>query len=322
MKQNLITVSAENSGRSAVSFRPVAILMIIAAALILAVPSSLAQQRWFQVEVSIFSNESPADRAEEYWHPGLIRLFYPPDLVRLNRPMDLLLTDSLLPKSTQSGRAFQANRYNQSTGATDEGLDLQDGTDLRTQAITATGPFPARPSTGFRFFNFAIDSFLQLPISESNFRQTNRALERSPDHRLLFHGLWRQPVENTEQAMPLYVSGGDRYGNAGELEGSLTIRFNDNRDRVVIDTNLWLTQFGSTPAEVDWHLPVPPAKLASKATFNSNIGQDYYPTSVYPMQQSRQMRSTEFHYLDNPALGLVVMVLPYELPVPAPTSFD
>ena len=34
------------------------------------------------------------------------------------------------------------------------------------------------------------------------------------------------------------------------------------------------------------------------------------------MDQSREMRSNEFHYLDHPALGIVIQVEPYELPAP------
>jgi hypothetical protein len=37
------------------------------------------------------------------------------------------------------------------------------------------------------------------------------------------------------------------------------------------------------------------------------------------MQDSRAMRSNEFHYLDHPAIGVLVQVFPYE-PPPAPTN--
>ena len=38
------------------------------------------------------------------------------------------------------------------------------------------------------------------------------------------------------------------------------------------------------------------------------------------MQQTRDMRSREFHYLDHPALGLVILVEPYEIPDPISDS--
>ena len=43
---------------------------------------------------------------------------------------------------------------------------------------------------------------------------------------------------------------------------------------------------------------------------------------VFHMQQSRDMRSTEFHYIDHPAMGIVILVEPYEVPpLPIP-DFD
>ncbi len=283
------------------------------AALLLALPQQLlAQERWFQIEVSIFTNESLSDRAEETWQPGRAKLEYPDNLKRLSRLLDILFVESPAPQSIGSADDLLTESEEDRTAR------------LFAEQIAAVGPLPARPATDFKFFDFARDSFLQLPPAQSDFQQTNRVLERSPDHRLLFHGLWRQAVENTPQALPLYVSGGEKYGEFSELEGSLTIRFNDNRDRVVIDTNLWLTDFSTLALQgADWQLPTPPAPNASPATDDANSeGPDYYPIQVYHMQQSREMRSTEFHYLDNPALGVVVMVEPYELPVLGPSGFD
>ncbi|MCG8414507.1 MAG: peptidoglycan binding protein CsiV [Pseudomonadales bacterium] len=292
-------------------------LAVLLIALLVAFPQSLsAQERWFQIEVSIFTNESLSDRAEETWQPGRAELQYPDRLQRLNRLQDILFVEALAPQSLVSE---EDQREESDAERTARLLAEQ-----LAEQIAAIGPLPAKPASDFKFFDFARDSFLQLPASQSDFQQTNRALERSPDHRLLFHGLWRQAVENTPQALPLYVSGGEKFGEFSELEGSLTIRFNDNRDRVVIDTNLWLTEFSTLALEgADWELPAPPGLTTSSATNDANLeGANYYPIQVYHMQQSREMRSTEFHYLDNPALGVVVMVEPYELPVLGPSGFD
>ena len=35
---------------------------------------------------------------------------------------------------------------------------------------------------------------------------------------------------------------------------------------------------------------------------------------VFHHQQSREMRSTEFHYLDSPAVGVIILAQPYEVP--------
>jgi len=274
--------------------------LVAALALLLHFPAT-AQERWFQIEVSVFSNESLADRAEEMWLPERQELVFPARMQRLQTLFDLLFVDSLLPEIDVADLLTAEPSPEQ----------------LLAEQIAAVGPPPQTSGTGFRFIDFARDSFLQLPNTESDFQQTNRALERSADHRLLFHGLWRQPVENTPGATPIYVSGGQNYGEQPELQGSITIRFNDNRDRVVIDADLWLTEFSTLPLEnVEWRLPDVPAgfRSALSSIDDGTNNETWHPVQVYHMQQSREMRSNEFHYVDHPALGLVITVFPYEVP--------
>ncbi|MBL4729038.1 MAG: hypothetical protein JKY40_06895 [Gammaproteobacteria bacterium] len=58
-------------------------------ALLLAISTSAqgqTSQRWFQIEVSIFSNESLADKDEEFWQAEHSELSYPDPLRRLDSP--------------------------------------------------------------------------------------------------------------------------------------------------------------------------------------------------------------------------------------------
>ncbi len=261
------------------------------------------QERWFQIEVSIFSNESITGRSEETWLPGASDFGFPAGMSRLKQLQDILLTEELI------------------FAASDEPLILTDE-DLARQLIVGVGPEPTTSGPGFRFYDFQRDAFLQLPDSASDFRQTNRALRQSPDHRLLFHGLWRQPVRQAELSLPLYVSGGEMIGVQPEMAGSITIRFNENEDRVVIDSNIWLSEFnGSTQGSDRWRLPTAPQevldplqRLAAENDSDSVVDSFSVPSRVYHMRQSREMRSNEFHYLDHPALGIVIMVEPYQVP--------
>ena len=195
----------------------------------------VSQERWFKIELSIFSNENSADRLEEQWHAERTELSYPGGLRRLNKLSDLLLTDSLLANSLNPFSSDDSENEQ----LTPEEVQAQ----IRAESIAAIGPRPPTNRSGFKLFDFLREDFLQLLTSESDFQQTNRTLERSSDHRLLFHGLWRQAVVQPEQSIPVYIEGGLAYGAQHELQGSLTIRFNENEDRVVIDTNLWLTEF-------------------------------------------------------------------------------
>ncbi len=278
-----------------------------------------AQERWFQIEVSIFSNESLSDRAEESWTPRDGQLSYPDNIQRLQRLRDILTIDALL--ADDSSAPIEAEESIEESNQAREDR-------LRRERIALVGPEPSRldnsdSSAAFKYFDFARDSFVQLPASQSDFQQTNRTLRQSPDHRLLFHGLWRQAVENTPQAIPMHVFGGESYGDSHELEGSLTIRFNDNRDRVVIDADIWLTEYSTVPLpNSEWELPAPPSTGNDTGSESTASSESYFPVQVYHMLQSREMRSTEFHYLDHPALGIVVMVVPYELPILPPQGFS
>lgn len=286
-------------------------------------------ERWFQVEVSIFSNEALADRAEEYWQADRTKLDYPDRIRRLDELIQLLLIDGLRTEPRLDLEPLEPILEAATEPAQQSLEQLQQAT--AEQALLAIGPHPARPGGDFKFYDLKRDPYLALPPSESDFQQTNRAIERSAEHRLLFHGLWRQAVLGQEQALPIYVEGGLQYGDRKELQGSLTIRFNDNADRVVVDADLWLSEFSIVAdPDSDWQIPPLPPAIAEQATTPEPDPQlapaapEFNISRVFHMQQSRDMRSTEFHYLDHPALGIVILVEPYEVPeIPLPElEFD
>lgn len=253
-----------------------------------------AQERWFQIEISIFSNEVLSGRMEEEWEPDKTELDYPENLRRL-----ALLSDLFLAKPVP--------------GNIDIPLEELEQNSLK-EALKNIGPKAKANQSDFKLFDFAREAYVQLPMNESDFQQTNQALQRSSDHRLLFHGLWRQAVTQKSSATPILIEGGLSYGNEHELQGSITIRFNQNEDRVVIDTDLWLTEFSIIQnTEENWSLPEIPQHLNHKDIAPTNT-LNYFPNKVYHMNQSRDMRSMEFHYLDHPSLGLVILVKPYDIP--------
>ncbi len=290
-------------------------LMLILGSLCLGNPS-LAQDgsRWFQIEVSIFSNEAPADRLGERWQADRTLLAYPKNLRRLDQLSDLLLLEEMKFPSTDTPLGDVV------VPAAEPSLQQ-----ITRELILAMGPRPLRPAHAdkpFRFYDLARDAYLNLPASTSDFQQTNQVLRRSGDHRLLFHGLWRQAVVAETDASPIYINGGLQYGQQHELQGSITIRFNDNADRVVVDANLWLAEFGLVPtADNNWTLPPVPtgAGIQIDSPPADEPSLDYTVTRVFQFTQSRDMRSREFHYLDHPAMGLVILVKPYEVP-PVPLA--
>ena len=259
------------------------------------------QDRWFQIEATVFTNESRFERDAEYWLPNQPELSFPESIRRLATVQDKLLIGAFLTAEDNS---------QETAAAPNEEI-------LHSQRILSMGPEPERGADEFRLFDVLRDEYLDLPARLSDFSQTNRALERSPDHKLLFHGHWRQRVVSADEATSIYIEGSRRRDSLPILNGSLTIRFNDQKDRVVVDANLWLIEAaGNTERSAEWTLPEIPAAVSDPTSGTTRSAK--YPAAsfrVYPMQQSREMRSNEFHYLDHPALGLIIAVRPYDLPV-------
>ena len=56
------------------------------------IDGSSGQERWFQIELSIFSNENVEDRQADYWTPGNPDLSYPATSRRLRQLTDLFLS--------------------------------------------------------------------------------------------------------------------------------------------------------------------------------------------------------------------------------------
>lgn len=322
-----------------------------------------AQESWYKVELSIFSNEALSDREQEQWQADRNVLDYPSEMIRLKELGDLLLIDSLLPEplELETGLATQATdlltgEVTPTILPTENTLDVLplSKEELQAEAIGKVGPFATQAGAPFKFLDFERDGYLRLPASLSDFAQTNRALRRSPEHRLLYHAVWRQAVLFENEAKAILIEGGDRYGNQSELQGSLTIRFNENSDRVVLDADIWLTEFviddgrdareTTTPAAtaettdsqgtpiplipIQWQLPELPATIADgplQILENLTLSDEtlYRINNVFHMLQNRAMRSNEFHYMDHPALGIVVQVEPYEVPaLPDPNDIE
>ncbi len=240
------------------------------------VPTTLAQEaaRWFQVEISIFSYTN-FDTDAERWEairqaPTLL-----PSARQLIRMSDELALSSWSAEEATGGPL------------TVQAQNFQTQNDLPLAAPVQPGPAPFRAENSFRLPDIARDAFVVLPNSEHDFLDTNRTLERSPSHRLLFHAAWRQPVRQSARSTAIMVSGGNNDGANHEMEGSVRFRFNPNEDRVVIDARIWIED------------------PAADATVE-------YP--FIQLIQSRDMRSNEFHYLDHPSLGIVVQVKPYTVP--------
>ncbi len=248
--------------------------------------------RWYEIEVSIFTNQSNLSRNPELFLPESVELFYPDPILELTPALMNYYVEFPTEKITDSGN------YSEQEFVT----ELQKPT-------SEFGPELREPNVNFRLIDKANDPFIALPESDQQFTRYNQNLNRSSDHRVLFHAVWRQPVLNKVQASVIFVKGGDRYGQHNELEGSLLISYNINR--VDVDARLWRNSF-NVVSNLDWNMPMQPFPETSNIIDGESF--DLFIDQVYPMLETRQMISNELHYLDHPALGMLIEVRPYELP--------
>jgi hypothetical protein len=250
--------------------------------------------RWYEIEVSIFTNQSLSDAYPELFLPDGASLRYPTPILQL-KPL----------------RQFYAIDFS-APGISGNLLNATEAVPKVTEPLI--GPVYLAPNNSFRKVDKLRDAFIALDDSEHEFTQYNGNLELSPNHRLLYHAVWRQPVLNKVQASAIQIIGGDRFGAHSELEGSLTISYNINR--VDIDAQLWRNVFNIS-SELDWHVPLPPLSDNTEADSPGLV-----ISRVYPMLQTRQTISNQLHYLDHPAFGMLVEVRPYELPPLLDFSLD
>lgn len=267
-------------------------LLACAAALSGSLLTSMAQAQstagghegWYQVELIVFARK---DASEEHW-PSNIQLRYPNDWVTLK----------------------------------DSREETEQEVDLNRQP------------------------FYRLPSSERKLNAQAQKLERNSRFQVLFHEAWRQVITNEKSAKSILIQGGQTFGQHQELEGSIRLSV---ATYLKLTTNLWYSQFDMNVGQEQtrqWPLlpqhptqlhTAPLAGLSLDSSFEfeqalANENQQWLGTSTEPsdnnqpgtpdyltrqiilLQQSRDMRSTEIHYIDHPVVGMVIQVSPYSAP--------
>ena len=298
--------------------------------------------RWYEIEISIFSQQELSTPFPEASPAPEIELRYPARITSLHTLLDALAYDFAVAAETRSAVAnFPTTR-----GINNERAQRQAESD-NPEDTPALGPERAIDRRGFRLPDPERDAFFALGRESASFKRHNERLQGAGGRRLLAHLSWRQPLLNKSQATAVAVTGGERLGDHFELEGAVTLSLNGNR--VNIDAQLWLLSFarlsglGQEGAEeqLQWQLPLSPLVAADKADEDkgeepnarqadagrwlnelpANPGQrqrssavEYRVSELSLFRQQRDMISNELHYLDHPALGVLVEVRPYLLP--------
>jgi len=263
---------------------------------------AVGDDNWFQIEVTLFTYDD-ANLELENWSSDRLNITFPERLQRLRQVSESLqLADwsVLAPPVPEPITAASLNSL--------EAMELSEA--------PVVGPPPyALGQMSFRLPDIARTAFLQLPPEAHDFTGTNRALTQSAAHRIVFHGVWRQRLTRRGSANAVAVMAGRAFDQRREVEGSLTFYLTNNGDRVILESNLWLNRFGTQEeADSPWKLPVLPAELMDQDTEEDIDQTPYFVNRIIQFQQNRDLRVQEFHYLDHPAMGMLVQVTPYTLP--------
>jgi len=160
--------------------------------------------------------------------------------------------------------------------------------------------------------------------SESDFVDVIKRVSASRELKVYSSGSWQQAIQRGEQLPPLKITGGQSYneGERFQLEGELQIR----RERYMhVDIDVFLSDFTSLPYtdlknwvfESDtskWPLNWLLSPLAYQHPALNKAGESLVAKNTIHFKQSRRIKDTEIHYIDHPALGLLVTIKKIETP--------
>jgi hypothetical protein len=209
--------------------------------------------------------------------------------VDATKPVFLLASES---KANLNRLRLQQLNLAENKDATDPSLERDRSRRVQRDALLQAAFYPAEPY-----------AFTEINVNERQLEGPAGSIRRSSLYALLLHQSWQQPIDQTPT--PILVQGGQQFGDRFELEGTLSLR----RQRFLhVEADLWLTQFSPQQA-----LPASTVPSTLKAQFPdlfeaSERGRTFSADAKFHLSERRRLRSGELHYLDHPALGVLILV--------------
>jgi hypothetical protein len=256
-------------------------------------------RRWYDVEVSIFTNEVPGGTRSELPVAHKLTAAYLPRLQELQKRSAAFLID------------FPEDQLPGLLPAQPETLPEVPGVETRVRMGPVYSPAVRE---GFKITDFDRDAFIDLDTRAAQFASMNRSIEAAPEHRILWHKVWRQPLAGRAQTQAVFVGGGDMRAGHNELEGSL--RVVDNAGGAMLDINVWLNEFsaGTVATTEEWNIPMVPFTREETTAVPETL--QWTLSAVWQLAQTRELGANQLYYLDHPAIGVLIQVRPYQLPPP------
>ena len=161
-------------------------------------------------------------------------------------------------------------------------FDQLDGGAIDPGAIDGDEPAPATSRAG--------STFRVLRSDELELRGALQRLQRDADYTPLAHGGWVQATYPPEQAVPVDIS----------LLGTVN---------PVGTVTLHLSRFLHVTVDLVYRAPPEPPSIQAAQAADGVLNELTLPLR-YALRIQRRVRSGEVHYLDHPAIGLLVVVTP------------
>jgi hypothetical protein len=147
-----------------------------------------------------------------------------------------------------------------------------------------------------------------LPEARQLNSQAN-TIAKNGSYTLLFHQAWKQMI--TRKNTSILIQGGNVFNGHHELEGSISLSVSLY---LQLQTNFWLTQFAPAATDVNdgWpELPaVPGTNMAIAGSAINDTVLEYVTKRIVKINQQKNMRSLDIHYIDHPLLGIIVKTIP------------
>jgi len=173
-----------------------------------------------------------------------------------------------------------------------------------------------------------VDLKSSYKLLKANTYQLTDKVERiseSKTQRVIFHTAWRQPGLNKKQALPIYfkrevpapaivedLSNSDQSTEDGAIASKSTPAILEGILRVTLARYLHLE------AELTLRDKIPDIENSdnpfSVLDNQSELSEIEQQGVIHLKQKRRRIRSKELHYLDHPALGILILITPYEKP--------
>ncbi|MDR9437748.1 MAG: CsiV family protein [Thiohalophilus sp.] len=155
-------------------------------------------------------------------------------------------------------------------------------------------------------------TFKALPRDQYRLTEEIEKIEETPSRRVLMHTAWRQPGMSGEEALNVHLS---RTVSAGpgkqskldtEQGDNAASKFEGEAGELEAYIKVILSRYLHVDANVIFQT------RPQTGRFDFFIEESEEPV-VYQLKQLRnRIRSTELHYLDNPVLGMLIVMHPVE----------